>query len=86
METARLEPGSQSGGCYCGPGERLLPQTQETAATGVKADTSLVGPVVKELPCHARDRSSIPSQGTKIPRASGQLSPYATTAEPTPCN
>ena len=36
-------------------------------------------PVVKNLPCNAGDVGSIPGQGTKIPRAAGQLSPWATT-------
>ena len=33
------------------------------------------GPVVKNLPSNAWDAGSIPSQGTKIPHATGQLSP-----------
>ena len=41
----------------------------------------LGGPVVKNLPSHARDASSIPGQGTKIPRAEEQLSPRASTTE-----
>ena len=32
------------------------------------------GPMVKNLPCSAGDRGSISSQGTKVPRAAGQLS------------
>ena len=40
------------------------------------------GSVVKNLPCNAGDAGSIPGQGTKIPRAVGQLSPSATTTEP----
>ena len=39
------------------------------------------GPVVKNLPYNAGDTSSIPGQGTKIPHATGQLSPRATTTE-----
>ena len=39
------------------------------------------GPVVKNPPSIARDASSIPRQGTKIPHATGQLSPHATTTE-----
>ena len=39
------------------------------------------GPVVKNLPCNARDASSIPGWGTKIPYAMKQLSPPATTTE-----
>ena len=35
--------------------------------------------VVKNLPCNAGDVGSIPGQGTKIPHAAGQLSPWATT-------
>ena len=40
------------------------------------------GPVVKNPPSNAGDTGSIPGQGTKIPHATGQLSPHATTAEP----
>ena len=39
--------------------------------------------MVKTLPSKAGDTGSIPSQGTKIPHAAGQLSPSAATAEPT---
>ena len=39
------------------------------------------GPVVKNLPYNAGDAGSIPGQGTKIPRAAGQLIPCATTTE-----
>ena len=37
--------------------------------------------MVKNPPCNAGDMGSIPGQGTKIPRAVGQLSPHATTTE-----
>ena len=37
--------------------------------------------MVKNPPYNAGDAGSIPGQGTKIPRASGQLSLRATTAE-----
>ena len=37
------------------------------------------GPVVKNSPSNAEDAGSIPSQGTKIPHAVGQLSPRAPT-------
>ena len=37
------------------------------------------GPVVKNPPSNAEDVGSIPSQRTKIPHATGQLSPQATT-------
>ena len=40
------------------------------------------GPEVKNLPCNAGNADSIPDAGTKIPHASGQLSPCATTREP----
>ena len=40
------------------------------------------GPVVKDPPSNAGDVGSIPSQGTKIPQATGQLSPRTTTTEP----
>ena len=39
------------------------------------------GPVVKYPPFNAGDAGLIPGQGTKIPRAAGQLSPHATTTE-----
>ena len=39
------------------------------------------GPVVKNLCSNARDSSSIPGQGTKIPHAMEQLNPSATTRE-----
>ena len=35
------------------------------------------GPVVKNLPSNAGDEGSIPGWGTKIPDATGQLSPCA---------
>ena len=41
------------------------------------------GPVVKNLPSNTGDLGSIPGQGTKIAHAAGQLSPRATTTEPT---
>ena len=44
------------------------------------------GPVVKNLPSNAGDAGLIPGWGTKIPRATGQLSPCDTTREPTCCN
>ena len=40
------------------------------------------GPVVKNPPSNAGDTGSIHSQGTKNPRAAGQLSPSASTTEP----
>ena len=39
------------------------------------------GPVVKNLRYNAGDEGSTPGRGTKIPHASGQLSPRATTTE-----
>ena len=39
------------------------------------------GPVVKNPPYNAGDVGSIPGQGTKIPCATGQLSPRTTTTE-----
>ena len=39
------------------------------------------GPVVKNPPSIAGDVHSIPGQGAKIPQATGQLSPRATTTE-----
>ena len=44
------------------------------------------GLVVKNLPSNAGDPSSIPGRGTKIPHATGQLSPHATTIELTRLN
>ena len=41
------------------------------------------GPVVKNLPSNAGNVDLIPGQGTKIPHATRQLSPHATTTEPT---
>ena len=41
------------------------------------------GPAVKNPPSNAGDMSSIPGQGTEIPRAAGQLSFCAATTEPT---
>ena len=40
------------------------------------------GPAVKNLPCSAGDVGSMSDLGTKIPRATGQLSPDAATSEP----
>ena len=39
------------------------------------------GPVLKNPPSKAGDTGQIPGQGTKIPHATGQLSPCATTRE-----
>ena len=39
------------------------------------------GPVVKNLPCNARDVGSTPDEGTKIPHAVEQISLHATTTE-----
>ena len=39
------------------------------------------GPVVKNLPSNAGDTGSTPGQGTKIPHATEQPSPCATTTE-----
>ena len=39
--------------------------------------------MVKNPPSKAGDMGSIPAWGTKIPQASGQLSPHATTTKPT---
>ena len=41
------------------------------------------GPVVKNPPSNAGDAGLIPGQGTKLPHATGQLSPCAATTEPT---
>ena len=42
--------------------------------------------MVKNPPSNAGDVGSIPGQGTKIPHATGQLSPHATTTEPVHLN
>ena len=42
----------------------------------------LGGPEVKNTPSNAGYLDSIPGQGTKIPHATGQLSPSASTREP----
>ena len=42
--------------------------------------------MVKNPPYNAGDMGSIPGEGTKIPHAAGQLSPRATTIEPTHLN
>jgi len=39
------------------------------------------GPVVKNLPFNAGDMGSVSAWGTKIPHATGQLSPCSTTRE-----
>ena len=44
------------------------------------------GPVVKNPPSNAGDVGSIPGWGTKIPHATGQLSPSATSTEPMCCS
>ena len=44
----------------------------------------LGGPVIKNSPSNAGDVGSIPARGTKIPHATGQLSPCTTTTEPAP--
>ena len=41
------------------------------------------GPAVKDLPCNAGDVSLIPGWGTKILDVSEQISPHATTKDPT---
>ena len=43
----------------------------------------LGGPVVENPPSNAGDEGWIPGQGTRIPHATGQLGPWATTTEPT---
>ena len=40
------------------------------------------GPIFTNLSSNAEDMGLIPSQGTKIPHALGQLSPFTTTTEP----
>ena len=43
------------------------------------------GPMVKNPPSNAGDTGSIPGPGTKIPHATGQLSPCTTTTELVVC-
>ena len=45
-------------------------------------DFTDLSPVVTNLPSSVRDAGSIPGWGTKIPHATGQLSPCAATTEP----
>ena len=49
-----------------------------------KMGTVSGGPVVKNPPSNAGDTSLIPDLRTKIPQATGQLSPHVITAEPVP--
>ena len=42
--------------------------------------------MVRNLPCNARDRGSIPGQGTKILHAVEQLNLRATSRKPVHCN
>ena len=39
-------------------------------------------PVFENLPCNAGDTGSLPGGATKIPHATGQLSPCTTTKDP----
>ena len=57
---------------------------KETARRSSKSKSwdFLHGPVVKNQPSNAGDTGSIPGWGTKIPHATGQLSPCAATTEP----
>ena len=52
----------------------------------VRSGDSPGGPVVKNPPSNAGDAGSMPGRGTKTPHAAGQLSPHATTTEPTRLN
>ena len=38
--------------------------------------------MVKNSPCNAGDKGSVPGRGTKIPHATGQLNLCSTTSEP----
>ena len=40
------------------------------------------GPGVENLPANAEDAGSIPIWGSKIPHATGQLSPHTATTDP----
>ena len=44
------------------------------------------GPAVESPPSTVGDGASIPGRGAGIPRATGQLSPRATTKKPECCN
>ena len=48
---------------------------------GVLVEDLHGGPVVKNSPCNAGDAGLIPGCGTKIPYASGPLSPHVLTRE-----
>ena len=45
-------------------------------------EASSGSPVAKNPPSNAGDEGSIPDQGTKIPQAVGQASPWAATTDP----
>ena len=67
----------------CGEkGRERKGRREERINTKLKGRDFPDGPVVKNPPSNAGDVGSIPGQGTKIPHASGQLSPRATTREP----
>ena len=61
--------------------ESKTPQAHEEIRKHEKWDF-LGGPVVKNPPSNAGDAGSITGRGTKIPRATGQLSPCTATTEP----
>ncbi|XP_055412672.1 mirror-image polydactyly gene 1 protein isoform X6 [Bubalus kerabau] len=60
-------------------------EASRTANDKVQKDF-LGGPLVENLPSNAEDAGSIPSQGTKIPRATEKLTLHATTTELARCN
>ena len=56
---------------------------QDTSSEKAQCRDFAGGPAVKNLSCNAGDAGSISGRGTKIPHATGQLTPRATTTEPT---
>ena len=54
---------------------------REDVFTAENSRDSPGGPVVKNPPCHAGEKGSVPGWRTKIPQASGQLSPSAATTK-----
>ena len=70
--------------CMHGNGSFLLLRKTFYSEEWLKGD-SPGGVVDKNSPSNARDLNEIPGLGTKIPRASGQLSPCTTTRERITC-
>ena len=59
-------------------GQRVLSNQQSRVGIFKGPDRDFAGgPVVKNSPCSAGDKGSIPGRGTKIPHATEPLSPHA---------